>query len=199
MPEPFREVFFTESQIQSAVDQLSRSVLAWLKENKTKTLNVISILEGARPLTEDMAACLQRIAPEIRVKIFETRMKGTDGHQNLLADRVQEGSLDFEALCLHSVLIVDDLVDSGLTLKKLKDQLLAKGIEDVKTAVLIRKFGAESGPVDFLGFDLNLDLQTLAQKGFKDCWLYGYGMDLDGQQRDIPGVEGVYIRPVQGL
>ncbi len=193
MPEPFREVLFTESQIQSAVEQLSRSVLTWLRENKTKTLNIVSVLEGAKPLTEDMAACLQKIAPEIRIKIFETRMKGTDGHQNLLADRVQEGLLDFEALCLHSVLVVDDLVDSGLTLKKLKDQLLAKGIEDVKTAVLIRKFGSASGPVDFLGFDLNWNLQALAQKGFRDCWLYGYGMDWDGQKRDLKQVEGVYI------
>jgi hypoxanthine-guanine phosphoribosyltransferase len=155
---------------------------------------VVSVLEGAKPLTRDMETCLQRIAPEIRIKIFETCIKSTDGHQNLLADRkLQEGPLDFEALCLHSVLIVDDLVDSGLTLKKLKDELLTKGIEDVKTAVLIRKFGQASGPVDFLGFDLNWDHQTLAQKGFKDCWLYGYGMDLDGQQRNLSRIEGVYI------
>jgi hypoxanthine-guanine phosphoribosyltransferase len=63
----------------------------------------------------------------------------------------------------------------------------------VKTAVLIRKFGAKSGPVDFLGFDLNLDTQTLSQKGFKDCWLYGYGMDLDGQERDKDQIEGLYL------
>jgi hypoxanthine phosphoribosyltransferase len=193
MPEPLREVFFTPTQIQSAVERMARLVLAWLQENKTKTLNVVSILEGARVLTGDMESCLHQIAPEIRIKIFEIRVKGTDGHQNLLADREVQGGLDWDALCLHSVLIVDDLVDSGLTLKKLKDQLLDKGIEDVKTAVLIRKFGAASGPVDFLGFDLNLDPQTLAQKGFKDCWLYGYGMDLDGQQRELKRVEGFYL------
>jgi hypoxanthine phosphoribosyltransferase len=193
MIEPLREVFFTESQIQAAVERLSRLVLVWLKENKTKTLNVVSILEGARLFTRDMAACLQKVAPEIRVKIFETRIKSTDGHQNLLADREVEGSLDFEALCLHSVLVVDDLVDSGLTLKKLKEELLAKGIEDVKTAILIRKFGLASGPVDFLGFDLDMDPQSLAQKGFKDCWLYCYGMDLDGQKRDTSQVEGLYL------
>src|ERR1700677_4545521 len=149
MSEPLRTVFFTESQIHTAVEQISRSVLAWLRENKTKILNLVSILEGARPLTRDMAACLQQIAPDIRIKIYEIRVQGTDGHQNLLADReVQEGSLDFEVICQHSVLVVDDLVDSGLTLKKLKDELLAKGVEDVRTAVLIRKFGTAGGPVD---------------------------------------------------
>jgi len=194
MPEPIRKVIFTESQIHSAVEQMAKSVLAWLKENKTNVLNLISILEGARPLTGDMANCLQKIAPDVRIKIYEIRIQGTDGHQNLLADReVKEDSLDFEALCLHSVLVVDDLVDSGLTLKKIKDQLLAKGIEDVRTAVLIRKFGVASGPVDFLGFDLNLDHQALAQEGFKDCWLFGYGMDLDGKYRDHHQVEGLYL------
>jgi hypoxanthine phosphoribosyltransferase len=194
MREPFREVFFNPIQIQSAVERMAQSILAWLKENKTKTLNVISVLEGARVLTGNMEIYLRKIAPEIRIKIFEIHVQGTDGHQNLLADREVNGLLDFEVLCLHSVLIVDDLVDSGLTLRKLKDQLMEKGIEDVKTAVLIRKFGIKSGPVDFLGFDLNLDLQALAQKGFKDCWLYGYGMDLDGQQRDKHQIEGLYIR-----
>ncbi|HXL73826.1 MAG TPA: phosphoribosyltransferase family protein [bacterium] len=194
MSEPLRTVFFTESQIHTAVEQISRSVLAWLRENKTKILNLVSILEGARPLTRDMAACLQQIAPDIRIKIYEIRVQGTDGHQNLLADReVQEGSLDFEVICQHSVLVVDDLVDSGLTLKKLKDELLAKGVEDVRTAVLIRKFGTAGGPVDFLGFDLNWNHQALAQKGYKDCWLYGYGMDLDGKYRDLHQVEGVYL------
>jgi hypoxanthine phosphoribosyltransferase len=193
MPEPLREVFFTQAQIQSAVERMARSILGWLQENKTKTLNVVSILEGARVLTGDMEVFLHHIAPEIRIKLFEIRVKGTDGHQNLLADREMQGGLDWEALCLHSVLIVDDLVDSGLTLKKLKDQLLEKGIEDVKTAVLIRKFGTASGPVDFLGFDPNLDLQALAQKGFKDCWFYGYGMDLDGEKRNLSHVEGFYL------
>jgi hypoxanthine phosphoribosyltransferase len=194
MSEPLRKVFFTQAQIQSAVEHMVRSVLAWLRENKTNVLNLVSVLEGARPLTGDMAICLQKIAPDIRIKIHEIRVQGTDGHQNVLADReVREDSMDFEALCLHSVLVVDDLADSGLTLKKLKDQLLDKGVKDIRTAVLIRKFGMASGPVDFLGFDLNWDHQTLAQEGFKDCWLFGYGMDLDGKYRDLRQVEGVYL------
>lgn len=194
MPEPPRTVFFTESQIHSAVEQMTGSVLAWLKESKTDVLNLVSVLEGARPLTRDMVDCLQKMAPDVRIKIHEIRIQGTDGHQNLLADReLRENSLDFGAPCLHSVLVVDDLADSGLTLRKLKGQLLAKGLKNVRTAVLIRKFGAASGPVDFLGFDLNWDHQALAQEGFKDCWLFGYGMDLDGKYRDLRQVEGVYL------
>jgi hypoxanthine phosphoribosyltransferase len=196
--DPNREVFFTQSQIQSAVEQLSGSVLAWLKENETKVLNVVSILEGAKPLTRDLTACLKKISPGIQINLYEIRVKGTDGHQNLLADReVQEGYLDLEVLRQHPTLIVDDLVDSGLTLQKLKNELSSYGVTRTRTAVLIRKFGEASGPVDFLGFDLNWDHSSLAQKGFRDCWLYGYGMDLDGRHRNLERVEGVYI-PVKG-
>jgi hypoxanthine phosphoribosyltransferase len=197
MSQPIQEVFFTEPQIQSAIEQMARSIEVWLGENKTNVLNLVSVLEGARTLTVDLTGRLQKMAPGLRIKIFEIRVRGTDG-QALLADRKIEGSLDWEALCLHSVLIVDDLVDSGKTLQKLKGQLLEKGIEEVRTAVLIRKFGIQALPgqsvhVDFLGLELNLDPQSLAQKGFRDCWLYGYGMDLDGRNRDLKRVEGVYL------
>jgi hypoxanthine phosphoribosyltransferase len=194
VPTPLKNVFLTESQIQSAVKQLSRSVLDWSKDSKTKTLNLVSILEGARPLTRDLTACLKKISPETQINLYEVSVKGTDGHQNLLADRqVEEGFLDLDVIRQHPTLIVDDLVDSGLTLKKLKDELSSHGVKGARTLVLIRKFGGVGGPVDFLGFDLNWNQEALAEKGFKDCWLYGYGMDLDGQQRDLKRIEGVYI------
>jgi hypoxanthine-guanine phosphoribosyltransferase len=38
-----------------------------------------------------------------------------------------------------------------------------------------------------------LNPEALAQKGFKDCWFYGYGMDLDSQKRELKQVEGLYL------
>ncbi len=196
MPGQLREVFFTESQIQSAVERLAAQTMAWLKAKQTSTINLVSILEGAKPFTRDLTACLQKTDPKIQIKLHEIRIKGTDGHQNLLADReVQDGYLDLDSMRQHPTLIVDDLVDSGLTLKKLKEQLSSHGVTELRTSVLIRKFGFASGPVDFLGFDLNWSQKSLAEKGFRDCWLYGYGMDLDGKQRGLPQVEGIYISP----
>lgn len=194
LPAPHKNVFLTESQIKSTVKQLSRSVLDWSKDSKTNTLNLVSILEGARPLTRDLMAQLKKGSPDIQLNLYEVSVKGTDGHQNLLADRqVEEGFLDLDVIRQHPTLIVDDLVDSGMTLQKLKNELSSHGVKGARTLVLIRKFGGIGGPVDFLGFDLNWNHEALAEKGFKDCWLYGYGMDLDGQHRDLKRVEGVYI------
>jgi hypoxanthine-guanine phosphoribosyltransferase len=176
------------------VEEIARSVSRWLRKREAKALNIVSILEGAKPFTRDLMDVLKIIEPDLHLELHEIRMKGTDGHQHLLKDREwQSGSLNnLEHIQKYPVLIVDDLVDSGLTLAALKQVLASQSIE-VKTAVLIRKFGEASGPVDFFGFDLKWSQQVLAQKGFRDCWLYGYGMDLDGQKRELRQIEGVYI------
>jgi hypoxanthine-guanine phosphoribosyltransferase len=49
-------------------------------------------------------------------------------------------------------------------------------------------------PVDFCGLDLNLDREDLRRQGLKDRWLYGYGMDLDGRQRELDWVGSVEIK-----
>ena len=94
----------------------------------------------------------------------------------------------------NPILLVDDLVDSGLTLQLLYKELNALKAGPVKTAVLIRKFGGASGSVDFCGFDLGWSKESLAGRGLKDCWLYGYGMDLNGHQRELRHIGQLEIR-----
>lgn len=193
MPDPIGTVLFNRLQIQQAVDGIVHEVILWTKTRPTKTLNLVSVLEGAKPFTRDLVARLEQLTPELEVKIHEVRIKGTDG-TSLLKDRHwQEGRVDPEAIQAHPILLVDDLVDSGMTLNKLRSELVAMGAKEIKTVVLVRKFGEASGTVDFCGFDLNLDRKILAQKGLKDYWLFGYGMDLDGQLRELEHIGWVEI------
>lgn len=150
-------------------------------------------MEGAKPFVRDLTANLRESAPEIQALVHEVRIKGTDGTNLLETREWQSGALDPAALHSQPVLIVDDLVDSGKTLMLLNEKIAALGVLEVKTAVLIRKFGSQGGPVDFLGFDLNLDHSALARKGIKDYWLFGYGMDLNGQQRDLDYIGWVEV------
>lgn len=186
-------IVFSKTQIQDAVARIAGEVAAWLRSSHQKSFNLISVLEGAKPFARDLIANLQKIAPELKVNVHEVRIKGTDGKSLLETREWQGGSLRSAAFGSAPVLIVDDLVDSGKTLQMLKEKLSALGIGEVKTAVLIRKFGLQSGPVDLLGFDLNLSHDALAQKGLKDYWLYGYGMDLDGSQRDLDYVGWIEV------
>ncbi len=187
-------IIFTESEIQSTIERLSWEITSWLQSSSAKGLNLISVLEGAKPFARDLMECLDAFKPDLDVRVHEVRVQGTNG-TTLLKERKKTGSFPSAAdLLTGPILIVDDLVDSGLTLQMLREELdlLQPGM--VKTAVLIRKFGTASGPVDFCGFELDLSKETLSKKGLKDYWLFGYGMDLDGAQRELKHIGWVEIK-----
>lgn len=104
------------------------------------------------------------------------------------------GKLDPKTIRQFPVLIVDDLVDSGLTLQTLKKEIIRLGAPEVKTAVFIKKYKSHGGPVDFCGIELGLNHKKLAQKGIKDYWLFGYGMDLNGKHRKLDKIGWIEIR-----
>lgn len=77
------------------------------------------------------------------------------------------------------VLIVEDIVDSGLSMRFLKDQFRARGPASVRLAALVDKRGrrAVDVKVDFAGFVLE-----------DDPFIVGFGMDCDERWRALPGV-----------
>ena len=81
------------------------------------------------------------------------------------------------------VLVVDDILDSGRTLRAIHDGLGKRGPEMLKTCVLLRKQipPAMAFPVDYVGFDI------------PDEFVVGYGLDYDGFYRNLPDV--VTLRP----
>jgi hypoxanthine phosphoribosyltransferase len=192
--EPTQTIIFNRAQIQQAVQGMAGEISAWIRGSSAKGLNLVSVLEGARPFTRDLKSQLEKLVPKTEIFTQEVRIKGTDGTSLLKKRQWQEGQIDPKAIQSNPTLLVDDLTDSGLTLRILKAELLSLGAKEVKTAVLLRKFGETSGPVDFCGFDLNLNRKDLTAKGLKDYWLFGYGMDLDGKQRELDEIGWVEIR-----
>ncbi len=194
MQDPARTVLFNPAQIQQAVHGIAGDISAWIKTAPYKCLNLVSILEGARPFTRDLTIHLKELIPETEILIHEVRIRGTEGTRLLKERQWQEGGLNSESIQNYPILLVDDLVDSGLTLKWLRSELLSLGTKEIKTAVLLRKFGEAGGQVDFCGFDLNLNREALAEKGLKDYWLFGYGMDLNGESRELDTIGWVEIK-----
>lgn len=187
-------ILFNSTQIQKEVERLAGEISGWLESRSCSVLNLICVLEGARPFARDLSAELKSALPELEHKHHEVRIQGTNGTA-LLTDRFMKSPLPSPGDFLPGpLLIVDDLVDSGLTLKILRKELGALSSQEIKTAVLIRKYGDLSGPVDFYGFDLELTPEGLKREGLRDKWLFGYGMDLDGRQRDLDYIGWVEVR-----
>jgi hypoxanthine phosphoribosyltransferase len=78
----------------------------------------------------------------------------------------------------RDVLIVDDVYDTGRTLKAVTEHLRARGACEIRTCVLLEKDKEHEVTIDidFLG--------TMVD----DRSLVGYGLDLDGEFRDLPYV-----------
>lgn len=78
----------------------------------------------------------------------------------------------------RTVLIVDDILDEGITLQALCEYCQEQGAADVYTAVLVDKILDHQKPVtaDFVGLKV------------ENRYLFGYGMDYKGYLRNAPGI-----------
>lgn len=77
-----------------------------------------------------------------------------------------------------TVLVVDDILDSGRTLEHLRVALLGAGAADVRFCVLLRKDVPRAVQVEchYVGFDI------------PDAFVVGYGLDFDGLYRNVPDI-----------
>lgn len=188
------QIKFREAFVQTKVRRVSREVASWLRKKHLRTINLVSILEGARPFTRDLLANLRKLAPQTTIHLLEIAVKSTDGIKLLKTRKFKKSQLKAKTLRQFPTLIVDDIVDSGLTLKAVRKALLAGGAPEVKTAIFLKKFASYRGTLDFCAIHLNLNHKSMARKGVKDYWLYGYGMDLNGKYRGLKKVGWIEIK-----
>jgi hypoxanthine phosphoribosyltransferase len=76
----------------------------------------------------------------------------------------------------RTILLIDDILDTGRTLEALGSRLLEAGASSVKTCVLLRKKSAAHLAADYIGFDI------------PDHFVIGYGLDLGGLYRNLPDI-----------
>jgi hypoxanthine phosphoribosyltransferase len=103
-------------------------------------------------------------------------------------DRTQGGEVQFRQLPAtdvagRTVLVVDDILDQGVTLAAIRDWLLAHGAQRVLIAVFAVKQTARRVPVsaDFCGLTV------------PDRYVFGFGMDVHGYWRNLPVVYALTI------
>lgn len=78
----------------------------------------------------------------------------------------------------RSVLVVDDILDEGVTLAAVKESLMRLGAAEVLLAVFTDKLNGKAKPIaaDFVGLTV------------PDRFVFGYGMDVDGAWRNLPAI-----------
>ena len=78
----------------------------------------------------------------------------------------------------RTVLVMDDILDEGVTLAAVKESLRRMGAEEVLTAVFTDKLNGKQKPIsaDFVGLTV------------PDRFVFGFGMDVDGAWRHLPAI-----------
>ena len=164
MSEPFVEVI-DEQTLAERVGQLGLDIAADLGDEEPV---VIGILKGSVPFLRDL---VHHLPLRSEIEFLALTRFGHDGKVSIAMDT----SIPLDG---RSILLVEDIVDTGLTLSTLRKMLLARGANDVKTVALIDKVKRRivDVPLDYAGFEVG------------DEYLLGYGMDWEGRYRNLRSI-----------
>jgi hypoxanthine phosphoribosyltransferase len=177
-------VIVTEEQISGKTAELAKRVAS--DYQAVGRLLLVSVLKGAVMFTADFARALARCDTPVELEFMavSSYRQGTtsSGVVRILKD------LDRDIGGEH-VLVVEDIVDSGLTLSWLLKYLASRSPASVEVAALFRKPGAmrTAPPLKYVGFDLSSE------------FVVGYGLDYTERYREMPFLAvlkpEVYRRP----
>jgi hypoxanthine phosphoribosyltransferase len=159
-------ILFTEAQIQARLAEMAEQIAA---DYEGKDLLLVGILRGAVMVMADLARALPRHVEMdwIAISSYGSGTKSSGGV------RLLKG-LDTDITGRH-VLIVDEIVDTGLTLSWLVNSLGSRNAASVEIATLLRKPEALTMPVEptYVGWDIPNE------------FVVGYGLDYREKYRNL--------------
>src|SRR5690606_33863413 len=162
-------VQLSQEAIAQRVVELGEEIRA---DHEGLDLHLICVLNGAFVFMADL---VRAIDMHLSVDFLAVSSYGSDtktsGEVKLVKD------LDLSLAGKH-VILVEDIVDTGLTMKYLLGYLEGRHPASVKVASLLSKPSRRQVevPVDYLGFTID------------DAFVYGYGLDVDHHYRNMPFV-----------
>lgn len=171
-----KEVLFTEEEIQSKVRELGEKIT---EDYKGKNLFLLGILKGAVPF---MADIMRRIDLDLEYDFMDvSSYQGTRsmGEVRILKDIST-------SIVGKDILIVEDIIDTGVTLSYLTKVLKSRGARSIEIVTMLSKPSRRKIelPVKYNGFEI------------EDNFVIGYGMDYDEKYRALPFIgildESVY-------
>ena len=159
-------VLFDEEKIQRRILELAGEIDDYYNGEE---IIVISVLKGAVFFTVDL---VKKMKTQIILDLIQvSSYQGTESTGNVIMKK--DLSIDIKN---KKVLIVEDIIDTGYTLKYLKEYLESLNPKEVKIAVLLDKTERRKANigVDFTGFVI------------PNKFVVGYGFDIDDRYRNLP-------------
>jgi hypoxanthine phosphoribosyltransferase len=162
------EILLSQAQIQKRVAEMAQEI----RRDFPDDLHVIAVLKGAFIFLSDLIRYVPgHVSLDFMAVSSYAKGTTTSGEVRLLKDL--DTSLDG-----RNVIIVEDIVDTGLTLTYLQDILRARNPRSLRTACLLSKPSRRQVDVkvEYIGFTI------------EDRFVVGYGLDYAEKYRNLPHI-----------
>ncbi len=168
MRDDLERVLFHEDEIEQRLDELAATITS---DFAGKPLTVLAILHGSLIFMADL---LRRIPLPLKISCVQA---ASYGHATESSGEVRLGNLERELLDARHVLLLDDILDSGLTQATVHAEVsrVAEPIE-IKSCVLLnkRRTRVREFTPDYFAFEIENE------------FVVGYGLDFAGHYRNLP-------------
>lgn len=164
-----KEIMFSEEQIKTRIDEMARQIAA---DYAGKRPLVIGVLKGAWIFVADLLRALE-LPADVDFICASSYGSGTTstGELTLLKDITMDCRK-------RDVLLVEDIIDSGVTLSRIKEMMIERKAKSVNIVTLLSKPSRRKVHVDvkYVGFEI------------PDEFVVGYGMDYDERFRTLTDI-----------
>lgn len=162
------EIFLNEEELSKIIKRLGEEIT---RDYKDKNLLLVAILKGSVMFISDLMKNINLYNCEVDFMCMSsyTGTKNSGGKVNILKDLDKEVSN-------YDVLVVEDILESGYTLKQTKEIIENKKPKSLKICTLLDKPCRRKVPLeaDYVGVTI------------PDKFVIGYGMDYNGKCRNLP-------------
>jgi len=157
----------SEEDLQKRIKELAAQVD---KDYEGKDLLLLGVLKGAVMAVADLSRAMQR---HVEMDWMAVSSYGSGTKSSGVVRILKDLDRDITG---RNVLIIEDIVDTGLTLSWLKANLESRGVGSVEILTILRKPEAAQVEVNvkYVGFDIPTD------------FVIGYGLDFDEKYRNLP-------------
>jgi hypoxanthine phosphoribosyltransferase len=168
------KTLIAEADIQRRVGELGEQIS---RDYEGKTPVLVSVLKGGIIFLADLVRELKMLH-EIDFMSVSSYNGGTDSSG--VVRILQDLSINIEG---EDVIIVEDIVDSGLTLDYIRNILLARHPRSLKICTLLDKKPKRKieVPIDYVGFEI------------PDAFVIGYGLDYEQKYRNLPYIAIMHV------
>jgi len=167
------DCLFSREQVMAAIDDMAEKITAEMKDSNPLLL----------PLMSGATVIAGKLLPRLDFHLQLDYIHATRYRNQTSGETVEWLVKPRHDLRDRTVLIVDDILDEGITLHEVINWCKQQGAKKVYSAVLVEKHHDRRQPPDLKADFVGLDVP--------DRYVFGYGMDYKGYLRNAPGIYAV--------